>query len=239
MDAIILAAGEGTRMWPLTQRIPKPLIPLLGKPMIEHLIEAFPSEITRIIMVVRYLGEQFKTHFGSFHQGRPMVYAEGSPLGTAGSFLAAKPLLESNRFLVAYGDDIPSSADVVICLKFHSSIRCLNLPHLPSGFATLRDDGTIASIEEKPDQPKSSIIVNGLMILDRDIFSYEPTIGKGGEKYFSSMLDQYVQQNPTYAVIATDPIYGLSTPEDIPRVEKILKKYGGVQGMPGPSLPVV
>jgi len=63
MKAIILASGRGTRMKPLTDTTPKPLIKIAGKPIIEHNIEKIHKQVDEIILVVKYLSEQFKTYF--------------------------------------------------------------------------------------------------------------------------------------------------------------------------------
>ena len=62
MDAIILTAGKGTRLHPLTKNLPKPLFPVAGKPLLNHILDSFPKEITRAIIVIGHQGEQIKDH---------------------------------------------------------------------------------------------------------------------------------------------------------------------------------
>ena len=64
MKAVILAAGEGVRMRPLTNNCPKPMIKILGKPILHHIIDALPDEVNEIILVVGYLGDQIENYFG-------------------------------------------------------------------------------------------------------------------------------------------------------------------------------
>ncbi len=65
MQCVILAAGKGTRLRPLTDNTPKPLVPVAGKPLIDHTIDALPSAIDELILVVGYLGDQLRAHFGN------------------------------------------------------------------------------------------------------------------------------------------------------------------------------
>lgn len=239
MDAVILAAGEGRRMRPQTLTVPKPLVVVAGKSIIDHLIEALPPEVDRIVLVVKYLRASFERHFGARYAGREIVYVEGSELGNALGFCEAKPHVRGERFILAYGDDIPGSADVLACLSYPASVRCFEVSDPQNhGVVSLRPDGTIAEIIEKPQNPQSTYIADGLMVLNRSVFGCEPVRAKGGEYYFSNMLNQFVQQTPVHAIISVDPIYGLSTTQDLSRAEALLLKYGGVSGMPAPRIPL-
>ena len=60
MDAIILTAGKGTRLYPLTKNLPKPMFPIAGKPLIRHILDSLPKVITRVIIVIGHEGEQLK-----------------------------------------------------------------------------------------------------------------------------------------------------------------------------------
>ena len=74
MQCVILAAGKGERMRPLTNDRPKPLVLVLGRPLLEHIIEALPAAIDEIILVVGYRGEQIQKHFGTEYGGRRVHY---------------------------------------------------------------------------------------------------------------------------------------------------------------------
>ncbi len=88
MQAIILAAGEGTRMYPLTRHVPKPLVRVNGKggvrkSLVEHNIDLLPEEVTELIFVVGYLKEQIINYFGDEFNGRKVIYVDQKkPLGT-------------------------------------------------------------------------------------------------------------------------------------------------------------
>ena len=223
MQIVILAAGEGVRMRPLTLDTPKPLLKVGGVPLLDRIFKSLPQEIDEAIIVVRYLGDKIKEHCGSEFHGRRVIYAEGSPLGNAYSFLAAKPYLESDRFVLVQGDEFLDREDFMNCLKHNLSVLCLTLPDpWNHGVARLRADGSIAEIFEKPKEDAGSMIVNGLMVLNQNIFQYEPRKNQNGEFYFTSMLNQFVKDEKVMAVPAKRSIGGISTPADIKRVEKLL-----------------
>ena len=74
MQAVIMAAGEGRRMRPLTLELPKPLIKVAGKPILEHILDALPPEIDEVILVVGYKADMVKQHFGDSYHGRHIRY---------------------------------------------------------------------------------------------------------------------------------------------------------------------
>lgn len=76
MRAVILAAGEGKRMRPLTEKIPKPMLQVLGRPLLEHIFDSLPDAVDEVILGIGYLGGQIKAHFGSSFGGCKIRYVE-------------------------------------------------------------------------------------------------------------------------------------------------------------------
>lgn len=105
MQAVILAAGKGSRMGSLTISTPKPLIKILNKPLIDYVFEALPDEVDECVMVVGYLGYQILSYVGSIYKGRRIYNVEQKYIGTAGGLLSAQHLLQ-DKFLVVNADDI-------------------------------------------------------------------------------------------------------------------------------------
>lgn len=219
-----MAAGEGRRMRPLTLQTPKPLLKVNGKSIIGYSLDSFPSEIDEVIIVVKYLGEQIKKYFGNKYRHMKIRYVSGSKKGTAYSFLAAQKYIKDERFLTIYGDDLPHPEDIKNCLAKDLSILVYK-PKNPSacGMAHLRKDGTIKRIIEKPKKTKSDIAVSGLMVINTDIFNYQP-IPTRGEYYLSSLVSQFVQDHKVYPVKSKKYIGEITYPHDLVRAEKILQK---------------
>ena len=210
-------------MLPLTKDTPKPLLHVAGKPLLDHIFSALPSEIDEAVIVVRYLSEKIQAYCKDNFHGRRIRYAEGSDRGTAYSFLAAEPFIGDERFLLVYGDEFPDSVSIVACLAHEQSILCFRAEDpWNHGVVTLRADGMIASIQEKPPQPKTDLISNGVMVLLGSIFGLRPKHRLGGEVYLTDMLDQQVRRLRVAAVISERAIGGISTPADIVRIERLL-----------------
>ncbi|MEK7500796.1 MAG: nucleotidyltransferase family protein [Patescibacteria group bacterium] len=223
MQAIILAAGEGKRMRPLTLTVPKTLIEIKGKPIISHILAALPNEIDEVIVVVRYLGEKIRAYLGSDFGGRKIVYVEGRGQGTAADFLLTRPYVNSERFLLIYGDELPRPDDISNCLKHEFSLLVFKSDNPTAhGVVILNEDGLVEGVMEKPKNPPSEIAVDGVMVLGRKMFEYQPVSGQGGEFYLTSLVDQFVKDHKVYSVMSVGFIGDITTPADIERVEKVL-----------------
>src|SRR5687768_11120918 len=108
MKALIFAAGKGVRMMPLTAEKPKPLLEVLGRPLLERIIEVLPREIVEIVLVVGYKGDMIRGRFGHSFGGRRIAYVEqAEQLGTGDALMLCKHAIEpGERFLVVYADDL-------------------------------------------------------------------------------------------------------------------------------------
>ncbi|MEN0104922.1 MAG: N-acetylmuramate alpha-1-phosphate uridylyltransferase MurU [Pseudomonas sp.] len=145
MKAMILAAGKGERMRPLTLHTPKPLIPVAGVPLIEYHLRALArAGFTEVVINHAWLGQQIEDHLGDGAQfGVRIVYSpEGEPLETGGGIFRALPLLGDAPFLVVNGDvwtdydfsAIPQRLDGLVHL-----VMIDNPAHHPAGDFVLRD----------------------------------------------------------------------------------------------------
>jgi len=106
MQAVILAGGLGTRLLPLTEVVPKPMVLVRGRPFLDYIVEYLAAQgFTRLLLLVGYLGSHVRDYFGDGSAfGVNIGYAwEEKPLGTGGALRAALPQLEEN-FLLLYGD---------------------------------------------------------------------------------------------------------------------------------------
>ncbi len=230
MQAVILAAGEGQRMRPLTLENPKPLLKVAGKSFLDHIFEALPDEVDEVVIVTKYLGHKIREYCGNFFYERRIIYAEGSDKGTAYSFLAARPFITSDRFLFIYGDELPSRRDIEACLSHPYSVLCWEVDDpWNHGIVLLREDGSIREITEKPKNSSSNLLSNGIMVLDKKIFDYEPTLGLKGEYYFTVMLNKFARSTRVMPVKSHFPIGGISAPADLERAERLLMERQGIR----------
>lgn len=228
MKAVIFAAGEGKRMHPLTLECPKPLVEVLGKPLIQHIWEVLPDAINEVIVVVGYKREKVREFLGDEFLGKRVTYVEQlDPLGTAHALKICKPHLENEKkFLLMYADDLHGKEGVARCIE-HDMALLVHFVDDPRRFGVVvtNDDGTIKNIEEKPEHPKSNLAVTGVYVLTPQIFAYEALHTKNGEFYLTDMIEEYIKHNPMQ-VIESDFWVPIAYPHDIKRAEEIL------QGLP-------
>ncbi|GAC1463514.1 MAG: mannose-1-phosphate guanyltransferase [Ktedonobacteraceae bacterium] len=182
MKAVVMAGGEGSRLRPLTIRRPKPMVPIAGKPVMEHILHLLKRHgITEVVVTVQYLASNIEDYFGNGSQwGMHITYSrEDVPLGTAGSVKNAEDEL-TEPFLVISGDAL-TDYDLTDLIRYHNekkSLATLLLAHVPNpleyGVIITNEDGHITQFLEKPSWGEvfSDTINTGMYVLDPKIFSY-------------------------------------------------------------------
>lgn len=182
-QAVILASGEGVKMRPFTYEIPKPLIPVNGRPLLEHTIAALNKHgIKNIIITVSHLADKIIDHFGDGSRfGVRITYIrETKPSGTGGALRAAANSLDNSPFLVLYGD-VLLDLDFAEFIQTHktnkAAIGTLGLTSVidPSAFGSVKLRGTrIVGFSEKPeDNPDASrLVFAGCAVFNPSVFSF-------------------------------------------------------------------
>jgi mannose-1-phosphate guanylyltransferase/phosphomannomutase len=185
MKAVVMAGGEGTRLRPLTSNQPKPMVSIVGKPCMEHILELLRDHgMTEVIVTVAFLPQAIRGYFGNGEPlGMEIGYSvEESPLGTAGSVrLAAKQLDET--FLVISGDAL-CDVDLSELVAFHKEkgaavtigLKSVENP-LEFGIVVTDEEGKIERFLEKPSwgQVFSDTINTGIYVLEPEVLSHVPT----------------------------------------------------------------
>ncbi len=222
MQCVILAAGKGTRLRPLTENCPKPLVTVQGKPLLTHIIEALPSAVDEIIIVVGYLGHMIEAHYGSEYQGKKVTYVQQEEqLGTAKALWLCKDLIQG-RFLFLFADDIHGKDDLARATSFIRSMLVSTVSQPEKfGIVVRNPDGTLGMMIEKPEHAPSNCASTGAMVLDDHIFEFEPQTPVKGEYYLTEVIERYAQKYPI-AVVEQNLWIPIGYPEDIIRAETIL-----------------
>lgn len=227
MLAIILAAGEGKRMRPLTLSRPKPMIEVLGKPLLHHIIDSLPKEITRLAIVVGYKQEFIRSYFGQNFGGRSVEYVfQDKQLGTGHALKLCEKLVKpGERFLFMFADDLHSPAAIEKLVKSPSLGLLVREHPMPSRFSAVEVDraGRVLGIEEKPDKPKTNLVPVGVFKFDSDIFKYDMPLSKRGEYEFVDLMLGLIKEKDV-VVEQTDFWHPVGYPEDIDAAEKILNQ---------------
>lgn len=223
MQAVILAAGKGKRLLPLTAELPKPLISVSGKPILEHILEALPEVIDEVFIVIGYKGDLIRSKFGDKHGTRSLHYVEQeNHTGTAGALELVRPHLHG-QFLLLSGDDIHGKESLDKAIQYPLALIAA-LHNEPSRFGVIetRPDGTLLGIEEKPAMPKSNLVSTAGMVLDERVFLYEARRQDNGEYYVTDQLAALAREFPVQVITQTMWI-PIGYPEDIPEAELRLK----------------
>lgn len=187
--AVVMAGGQGQRLRPLTETVPKPMIRVAGRPILERIVLHLVSHgITRVFLSVNYLAEQIKEHFGDGERfGCVIEYLhEEQPLGTGGALALLPP--QDHPVLVMNGD-LVTQADLGAMLDFHyrsgrdATIGVRGYFHtVPFGVVAV-DDGHVVALSEKPSM--SALVNAGIYVLDPSLLAQIP---KGQEFPLTALL---------------------------------------------------
>jgi NDP-sugar pyrophosphorylase family protein len=229
MKCIILAAGEGIRMRPLTVDTPKPMLLLRGKPLLEHIIETLPKEVDELILVVGYLSHQIEDYFGS-EFGRLRIYyaVQKEKTGTYDALELCSHLLEDNeRFLLLYADDLHGKDGLKKCAE--SKDLCLIVSEVSNpkkfGVVELDKNDLIKNIEEKPENPKSNLVSTGVLMLDKNIFKYPARMHFNGERYLTDSIEQMIEAGHKFVAVRSEFWLPMGYPQDLEEAEKNYENY--------------
>lgn len=176
MKAVILAAGTGTRMLPLTEHTPKPMLPIANKPLLYHIVNSLTDAgITEFIFVVGYKSDIIKDYFGNkTSSGLKIEYREQTiPNGTAGAIGAVRDLIKlDDRFLVVNGDVLMESADLNKIMNSEGdAVLSAQKVSNPEEYGVLNIiGGKVESIIEKPQFPISNLANAGAYLFSKSIF---------------------------------------------------------------------
>lgn len=174
MKAVILAAGEGKRMFPLTDTRPKVMLPVANKPIVEHLLaELREAGLTDFLFVVGYHSEKIRGYFGDGSRWNTTVQyvTQKKQMGTADAVRQVSWWVGSDRFILANGDVILGRDDVRAIMQSSTLAMGLSAQEDVSGLGVVEVQGqAIVRIHEKVKKPPSNSVNTGLYLLTSEIF---------------------------------------------------------------------
>jgi histidinol-phosphate phosphatase family protein len=244
MRAVILAGGKGTRLATVAADTPKPLVPVLGRPVLEYQIDSLRrAGVTDVTLIVGHLAEQIVDYFGDGRAfGVRIDYiVEDRPLGTAGALVAQRDSLPE-QFLVLYGD-LMLDMDFARLAAFHADhpgrftavIHPNDHPY-DSDLVVIDDTGGITGLVRKDaprDRPYGNRVNAGVCVLDRSLLAgFEPGPPYDLER---DVMAAAVAAGDAYGYHTTEYVKDMGTPD---RYAKVAKHVGtGLVGARNLSLP--
>jgi NDP-sugar pyrophosphorylase family protein len=236
MQAVILAAGEGRRLRPLTERLPKPMLNVGGRPILEHNVRLLARHgVDEIFINTHHAADSITDYFGNGSSfGVSIKYSnEEAILGTSG---ALWPLQEhlSSAFFVLYGDNL-TTCDLSALAAFHrlkdgiATIAVYRRENVTAGgIVSMDDDDRILHFAEKPkrDEIFSSWVNAGIMVCEPEIFEAIPAgTSDFGKDVIPALLEDH---KPLFAYRMnelTEGLWWIDSPEDYARTKSELASW--------------
>ena len=206
MQTVVLAAGEGTRMRPLTAARPKPMLPVVGRPLLEHTLDrAADAGASRFVIVVGYESQQVIEHLGDSHAGVDIVYAEQTEQrGTADAVRAAAAELDDAPFVVLNGDALYDPASLATLYGSGPAVGSYRVDN-PSNYGVLQldanDDTRVTGVVEKPANPDSNLINTGSYVFPASATDHlDVSTSERGELELTDVLETVCAEHEVTAV---------------------------------------
>lgn len=226
MQAVILAAGEGRRLRPLTEDRPKPMVLVGGKPILEYTLNILPKEIDEVILVVGYKQEKIKEYFGNEFKGKKLFYVDQpEPKGTGEALERTRHLLHGEPFLMLFADDLYHPDDLAILAASDCPAIVVKEKDHPERFGVCKvsEDDFLVGLIEKPENPPGNLVNMGPALLHHDIFDFdiEAPLLPNGESCLPEQISRLAKQRPVRAFRARF-WHPIGYPEDIDTAEKYM-----------------
>ncbi len=227
MDAIILAAGLGTRLRPHTLTTPKPLLRVQNRPILDWTLGALPPSVDRLIVVVHYLAELVEAYLDQQkHFTRHVVVPQGEPRGTGDALLRCQKHVVSDHFLVLNGDDLFGAQDLAALAACPAGLLAAPVDEPQRfGIAYLKSDGTLEKLVEKPkDLPPPQLANAGAYVFPKEVFQIKIGLSARGEYEITDYVSQLVARQPVHVVrssfwlpIGTEEVWKQAEKADLAR----------------------
>lgn len=231
MRALLLAAGLGTRLRPLTLTVPKCLVPIHGKPLLDYWLESlFSAGIERALLNTHWLADAVREHVAqSPFRDRVDLVHEPELLGTGGTIVANRQWLGDGPFLVAHADNLtnfdvpgfiaahrqrpPACAMTMLAFKTDVPKSC--------GILDIGDQGIVTGFYEKVEDPPGNLANAAVYICEPEITAFAYSLGKPFVDLSTEVIPTFM--NRIYAVITKGYYRDIGTLEALHRAEK---EYG-------------
>ncbi|MDB5311256.1 MAG: hddC 4 [Gemmataceae bacterium] len=197
MDAIILAAGKGTRLRPYTETTPKPLLAVQGRPILDWIIGALPP-VGRLVVVVNYLADQIERYLaGQTHVRDWATVRQVEPRGTGDALMSCRGVVTSDRVMVLNGDDLIGRADLAQLAAVPMGVLAHPVD-TPENYGVLfrKPDGTLNRVVEKPKGLSAPQLANiGGYVFPRAVFDLTLPLSPRNEYEITDAVSQLAERD--------------------------------------------
>jgi len=233
MKAVVLAAGRGTRMRPLTDTRPKPLLPVGEKTLVEGVMESCAPHVDGFVVVVGYMSEEVRDVVGEEFEGKKVEYvAQDERAGTADAVAEAAKMV-GKRFLVTNGDLVFSSDTVGRLVEEEGNAVSVKSVEEPSEYGVVETkegdgegdgDTEAVGIVEKPDEPPTDLANAGVYAFDRDALDYVRGTSRSerGEKEITSSIAEMMEDGYRFGVVEHDYWLDVGYPWDLLKANELV-----------------
>jgi len=229
LPVAILAGGLATRLRPITEKIPKSLVPVAGRPFLDHQLEMLHARgIRRVVLCIGYLGEMIQKEFGNAARGIDIAYSFDGPklLGTGGAIRQALPLL-GPEFFILYGDSYLPIPYAPVAASFHQSGKpgLMTVYHNRGKYDTsnvVYRNGEIAVYDKKARLPEMHHIDYGLSVFRASVFeSY------AADQVFdlAEVMGRLVREKQLAGYEVTERFYEMGSPAGLAELEERLAQF--------------
>ncbi|MFC7096405.1 bifunctional sugar-1-phosphate nucleotidylyltransferase/acetyltransferase [Halobaculum marinum] len=203
MQTVVLAAGKGARMGPLTDNAPKPMLPVAGKPLVVHCLEhAIAAGASRLVVVVGHEADSIRTALADRDWDVPVTTVDQDELrGTADAVRTAAPELDAEPFAVLNGDVLYDEASLAKLYTSGPAVGSFRVDN-PSAYGVLRiEDGRVRAVEEKPADPQSNLVNTGAYVFPAAALDWL-AVGESdrGERELTDVLQRTCETDDVTAV---------------------------------------
>ncbi|WP_436932720.1 bifunctional sugar-1-phosphate nucleotidylyltransferase/acetyltransferase [Halosimplex halobium] len=203
MQVVLLTAGEGTRMRPLTESLPKPMLPVADQPLVAHGADAaVDAGASELVLVVGYEAEAVRAYFGDEYRGVPVEYAvQEEQLGTAHAVDCAREHLEG-PFVVLNGDDLYDRASVAALLDADGPAVGTYRVDDPTSYGVFEvEDGVVTGIVEKPADPPTDLVNVGAYRFPAEAREWlDVPMSERGEHEITDVLSRVIDERSVRTV---------------------------------------
>ncbi len=203
-EAVILAAGEGSRLRPFTEDASKVMLPIANKPLLEYVVESLHKNgVNNIVMVVGYKKESIMSYFGEgYAHGVTIQYIiQEKQLGTGHALFQARNLIREDEFLVLPGDNVIDGESISKLIKISSPALIVEESNIPSKYGVIEMKKNIVKrLAEKPLTAESNIVSTGIYKFKRNVFEIIERCIKEGKNNLTDAVQYLLEKEKIYGV---------------------------------------